>query len=113
MQPHGWFIAFAPADHPRIALAVLVEHGGSGGGAAAPVAREILAHFFGSTRRAARAPRTVRDRHRLSSAGMPIDRRLLLNIDWVLLGGRAAALGASASRRSLSATHAGRQPGCT
>jgi penicillin-binding protein 2 len=48
--PHGWFIAFAPADQPRIALAVLVEHGGSGGGAAAPVARRILAHFFGLDR---------------------------------------------------------------
>jgi penicillin-binding protein 2 len=48
--PHGWFIAFAPMDHPRIALAVLVEHGGSGGGAAAPVARRILSHFFGLDR---------------------------------------------------------------
>lgn len=47
LLPHGWFIAFAPADRPRIALAVLVEHGGSGGGAAAPVARRILSHFFG------------------------------------------------------------------
>src|SRR6185295_1236239 len=46
MLPHGWFIAFAPADHPRIALAVLVEHGGSGGEAAAPVAHEVLARFF-------------------------------------------------------------------
>jgi cell division protein FtsI/penicillin-binding protein 2 len=46
MQPHGWFVAFAPADNPRIALAVLVEHGGSGGEAAAPVAREILQQFF-------------------------------------------------------------------
>jgi penicillin-binding protein 2 len=46
MLPHGWFLAFAPADHPTIALAILVEHGGSGGEAAAPVAREILAHFF-------------------------------------------------------------------
>jgi penicillin-binding protein 2 len=48
--PHGWFVAFAPADRPRIALAVLVEHGGSGGEAAAPVARQILAHFFGLDR---------------------------------------------------------------
>ncbi len=48
--PHGWFIAFAPADHPRIALAVLVEHGGSGAAAAAPVARRILSHFFGLDR---------------------------------------------------------------
>jgi len=44
--PHGWFVGFAPADHPRIALAVLVEHGGSGGEAAAPVARQILERFF-------------------------------------------------------------------
>jgi penicillin-binding protein 2 len=46
MQPHGWFLAFAPADDPRIALAVLVEHGKSGAASAAPVARQILAHFF-------------------------------------------------------------------
>jgi penicillin-binding protein 2 len=48
--PHGWFVAFAPAEEPRIALAVLVEHGGSGGEAAAPVARQILAHFFRADR---------------------------------------------------------------
>jgi penicillin-binding protein 2 len=47
LQPHGWFLAFAPADHPRIALAVLVEHGRSGGESAAPVARQILAQYFG------------------------------------------------------------------
>jgi penicillin-binding protein 2 len=46
LLPHGWFVAFAPADDPQIALAVLVEHGGSGGVAAAPVARDILARFF-------------------------------------------------------------------
>ena len=45
LLPHGWFVAFAPADRPRIALAVLVEHGGSGGVAAA-VARSILARYF-------------------------------------------------------------------
>jgi penicillin-binding protein 2 len=50
LMPHGWFIAFAPAENPKIALAVLVEHGGSGASAAAPVARRILAHFFGVDR---------------------------------------------------------------
>ena len=49
--PHGWFVAFAPAEEPRVALAVIVEHGGSGGGAAAPVARKILARFFSLERR--------------------------------------------------------------
>jgi len=53
--PHGWFVAFAPSEAPRIALAVLVEHGGSGGEAAA-LAREILAHFFGLDRAPAVVP---------------------------------------------------------
>jgi cell division protein FtsI/penicillin-binding protein 2 len=47
LLPHGWFVCFAPVEHPRIAMAVLVEHGGGGGEAAAPVAREILARYFG------------------------------------------------------------------
>jgi penicillin-binding protein 2 len=46
MIPHGWFIGFAPKLHPRIALAVMVEHGGSGGEAAVPVARKIFEEFF-------------------------------------------------------------------
>ncbi len=47
LQPHGWFVCFAPADRPRIAMAVLVEHGRSGGESAAPVAGRILARYFG------------------------------------------------------------------
>src|SRR5205085_6545211 len=42
-QPHhSWFIGFAPAEDPQIAVAVLVEYGGSGGGAAGSVASKIL-----------------------------------------------------------------------
>jgi peptidoglycan glycosyltransferase len=47
-NPHTWFICFAPADNPKIAVAVLVEHGGSygseatGGAVAAPIAKTIL-----------------------------------------------------------------------
>ncbi|MBP1765166.1 MAG: pbpA [Firmicutes bacterium] len=41
-DPHAWFIGFAPAENPQIALAVIVENGGSGGGAAAPIARKIF-----------------------------------------------------------------------
>jgi penicillin-binding protein 2 len=47
IQPRAWFAGFAPIDNPRIALAVLVDHGGSGGTAAAPVALEIFEKFFG------------------------------------------------------------------
>ena len=42
LRDHAWFIAFAPVDAPRIALAVVVEHGGGGSTAAAPVARLTL-----------------------------------------------------------------------
>ena len=41
--PHAWFMAFAPADNPRLAVVVLKEHGGEGSAAAAPIARQILA----------------------------------------------------------------------
>jgi penicillin-binding protein 2 len=42
LRDHSWFIAFAPAEEPRIALAVLVENGGFGAQSAAPIARQII-----------------------------------------------------------------------
>ncbi len=42
LRDHGWFVAFAPADDPRYAVSVIVEHGGMGGESAAPKAREIM-----------------------------------------------------------------------
>ncbi len=39
----AWFIAFAPADHPTVAVAVLVAGGGVGGEVAAPIAGQVLA----------------------------------------------------------------------
>ena len=39
---HAWFVAFAPTEAPSIAVAVLVEHGGSGSRSAAPVARAVI-----------------------------------------------------------------------
>lgn len=49
-RDHGLFIAFAPVEHPRIAVAVIVENGNSGSGAAAPVARKVLdAWLLGQT----------------------------------------------------------------
>lgn len=42
-QPHAWFMAYAPADHPRLAVLVLKEHGGEGSMVAAPIAAQILA----------------------------------------------------------------------
>lgn len=42
LRDHAWFVAFAPADDPRYAISVIVEHGGFGADAAAPKAREIM-----------------------------------------------------------------------
>jgi penicillin-binding protein 2 len=46
LRHHALFIAFAPAEAPRIAVAVIVENGGSGSGAAAPVARLVLDNYL-------------------------------------------------------------------
>jgi penicillin-binding protein 2 len=42
LRDHAWFIAFAPVEAPRIAVAVVLEHGGGGSSAASPVARQVL-----------------------------------------------------------------------
>ena len=44
---HAWFICYAPAENPEIAVAVLVENAGHGGSVAAPVARKVLEQYFG------------------------------------------------------------------
>lgn len=46
LRDHGLFIAFAPAQDPKIAVAVVVENAGSGGSSAAPVARKIIDHYL-------------------------------------------------------------------
>jgi penicillin-binding protein 2 len=56
LRDHGLFVAFAPADEPRIALGVVVENGGGGSRAAAPVARKVLDAFFAAEGYVARHP---------------------------------------------------------
>ncbi len=45
-RDHAWFVAFAPAEAAEIVVVVLVEHGGHGGSAAAPIAQKILSKYF-------------------------------------------------------------------
>ncbi|KXG77705.1 Penicillin-binding protein A [Fervidicola ferrireducens] len=45
-KPHAWFVGFAPADNPKIAVAVVVENAGSGGTNAAPIARDVIRYFL-------------------------------------------------------------------
>ena len=46
LRDHAWFIAYAPAEEPKIALVVLAENGGHGGGTAAPIARKVLDYYL-------------------------------------------------------------------
>ena len=46
-KPHAWFVAYAPAEAPKIAVAVIVEHGEHGSSAAAPIARDIIKTYLG------------------------------------------------------------------
>ncbi|MFH1540641.1 MAG: penicillin-binding protein 2 [Elusimicrobiota bacterium] len=43
---HAWFVCFAPSEKPKIALVIMIEHGGGGGDVAAPIAGKILAEIF-------------------------------------------------------------------
>ena len=46
-EDHSWFVGFAPADNPEIAVAIILENdGGSGGSTAAPVAKKIFESYF-------------------------------------------------------------------
>ena len=49
MRDHALFVAFAPAEAPRIAVAVVVENGGHGGSDAAPVARKVMDAYLGGS----------------------------------------------------------------
>lgn len=55
-QPHAWFIGFAPADNPTVAVAVVIENAGNenseatGGEASAPIARDVIKAILGSQR---------------------------------------------------------------
>jgi penicillin-binding protein 2 len=46
-RDNAWFVAYAPAKDPEIVVAVVAEHSGHGGSAAAPIARKVLAAHFG------------------------------------------------------------------
>ena len=111
-EPHSWFIGFAPADAPTVAIAVIVEQGGRGGERAAPAGRPdaagILRGAAMTTRRSRAAPapaasgRPSRPRPRrplVERVGMAAIAAVLAT----LFGGVAAALvrvGRAVPRRS-------------
>jgi len=46
LRDHAWFVSYAPTEQPKIAVAVLVEHMGHGGSAAAPLAKKLIEAFI-------------------------------------------------------------------
>ena len=45
-EPHSWFIGFAPAQDPKVAIAVIVEQAGRGGEVAAPIAGSLMTQYL-------------------------------------------------------------------
>jgi penicillin-binding protein 2 len=45
-RDHAWFVSYAPAQNPKIAVTVLIEHGGHGGDAAAPLAKKVIEKYM-------------------------------------------------------------------
>ena len=66
LRPHAWFVAYAPSEAPKIAVAVLVEHGEHGSGAAAPIAREMIKTYL---RKNWPMNRVAGDRYRIQTGG--------------------------------------------
>jgi len=47
-RSHAWFAGYAPAEDPQVAIVIIVEHGGAGGRAAAPIAMQVLQEYLGN-----------------------------------------------------------------
>jgi penicillin-binding protein 2 len=45
-EDHAWFVAYAPVEDPKIAVAVLVENSGHGGSVAAPIAKRVIEEYL-------------------------------------------------------------------
>jgi penicillin-binding protein 2 len=58
-RDHAWFVSWAPVEAPEIVVAVLAEHGGHGGAAAAPIAQRVLAKYFEKKKLAVPATETA------------------------------------------------------
>lgn len=55
LRDHAWFVAFAPVAEPEICVVAMLEHGGHGGSAAAPIVKAVMQEYF-RTKQVAKAP---------------------------------------------------------
>jgi len=71
-RDHAWFISFAPVEKPRIAVVVLAENGGHGGGTAAPIARKVLDYYLlGKVPKPAEVPVVTGKTAAVAASGVP------------------------------------------
>ncbi len=75
LRDHAWFVAFAPVESPTIAVAVLAEHMGHGGSAAAPLAKELIEAYVkvaGATATTAQAAQSPSQQAHVVPEGSPL-----------------------------------------
>ncbi|MCU0331347.1 MAG: penicillin-binding transpeptidase domain-containing protein, partial [Candidatus Kapabacteria bacterium] len=72
-EDHSWFVCYAPAENPTIAIAIMVENGGFGAATALPIARQMLDFFFNKTWPAEVRRDSTWLRERQSSSPIPPD----------------------------------------
>ena len=76
-RDHGLFVAFAPYDKPKYAIATIVEHGGGGSTAAAPPSRDILLYaLYGDVPPLEAYPKDQRERIKVQHEEMDLRPRL-------------------------------------
>ena len=76
LEDHAWFAGFATVEDPRLVVVVFVENGGHGGSAAAPLAQQLFAHFFGKTSKQPPGERTASGPAAGSPSRVPVALRL-------------------------------------
>ncbi|WDT78895.1 MAG: penicillin-binding protein 2 [Candidatus Manganitrophus sp.] len=92
---HAWFVAFAPVESPKIAVVVLVENGGHGGSAAAPLSKKLIEAYLGIASPlepiTVKKPGVPSECHSERGLSEPIgkdckmiDRRSIAGYDWLL-----------------------------
>ena len=79
LRDHAWFVAYAPARNPQIAVAVIVEHGEHGSTAAAPVASEIIQFYLDNRDAAYQAGQDDYPGDGYGDRPAPLERRLSYN----------------------------------
>ena len=80
-RDHAWFVAYAPVQNPKIALVTLVEHGGHGGDAAAPLAKKVIEKYMEASIPATCSSNKPASKEQL----VQIDRRLVAHFDWTVV----------------------------